>query len=105
MLSITFIMTSIVMSGFSNLAPPLNLTLRSPTEAAQLMLITSGRPVLSLLMARLSVRDIPFTFRSKEPLSLLLKQRKRHCRNGWTHEMDSTLVYKREILFTLFGGI
>lgn len=73
-------MTSAVTSGFSNLAPPWNLTLTLPTEAPQLMLLTSGRPVLSLLMPRVSATESPFTFRSKEPLFLLSEQRKHHCR-------------------------
>lgn len=76
------------MTRVSNLAPPWNLILTLPTEAAQLMLLTSGRPVLSLLTARLCEMDRSFMPTSKEPLFLLFKESKRHCRGNpvkWIH--------------------
>lgn len=64
--------------AFSYLAPPWNLTLALPTVAVQPTLLTSGRPVSSLLIAILEVTESPFTFKSNEPLSFLLRER-RHC--------------------------
>lgn len=45
------------------------------TLATQLTVLTAGRPVPSLLMAILATIVSPFTFRSKEPLSFLLRER------------------------------
>lgn len=57
------------------LAPPWNLMLTLPTLAVQPTLLTAGRPISSLLMAIVVLIVSPFTFRSKEPLSFLLRER------------------------------
>lgn len=44
-------------TGLSHLAPPRNLTRALPTEAVQPALLTSGRPVGSLLMAVVVLTD------------------------------------------------
>lgn len=59
----------------SHLAPPWNLMLALPTVAAQLTLLTTALPVSSLLMAMLVVIVSPFTFKSKEPLSFLHREK------------------------------
>lgn len=74
------------------LAPPWNLMLALPTVAAQLTLLTAGRPVSSVLMAIVVVMVSPFTFRSKEPLSFLLRERSRcFSRN----KLDLTVLHKK----------
>lgn len=78
-----------------------------PTVAAQSTLLTSGRPVSSLLMAILVVIVSPFTFKSKEPLSLLLRERN-HCCSRNVTKWILTVLCKEEIFFfffsfTLFG--
>lgn len=69
---------------FFYLAPPWNLMLALPTVAAQLTLLTTGRPVSSLLMAILVVIVRSLTFKSKEPLSFLLRERSHCCSRNVT---------------------
>lgn len=86
------------MSSKFYLAPPWNLMLALPTVAAQSTLLTSGRPVSSLLMAILVVIVSPFTFKSKEPLSLLLRERS-HCCSRNVTKWILTVLCKEEIFF------
>lgn len=78
--------------GFPHLFPPWNLTLALPTEAEQLMLLTSGRPVLSLRTARLSATDSPSTFTVKEPLVLLWTERTQETLQETPHQRESALA-------------
>lgn len=83
------------------LAPPWNLMLALSIVAAQSMSLTSGRPISSLLMAILVVIVSPFTFKSKEPLSLLLRERS-HCCSRNVTKLILTVLCKEEILFVFF---
>lgn len=47
-----------------------------PTEAVQPSLVTSGRPVESLLTAVVAAMESLFTFSSKEPLSFLWREKR-----------------------------
>lgn len=73
-----------VQQGLFYLAPPWNLTLALLTVAPQLTLLTAGRPVSSLLMAILVPIVSPFTFKSNEPLSFLLRERSHCCSRNLT---------------------
>lgn len=85
-------------SALFYLAPPWNLTLVLSTVAAQSTSLTSGRPISSLLMAILVVIVSPFTFKSKEPLSLLLRERS-HCCSRNVTKLILTVLCKEEIFF------
>lgn len=80
---------------FPHLFPPWNLTLALPTEAEQLTLLTSGRPVLSFRTARLSATDSPFTFTSKEPLILLWTERTQETLQETPQQRESALAGER----------
>ncbi len=88
----------IAQQGIFYLAPPWNLMLALPTVAAQSTVLTAGRPVSSALMAMLVAMVSPFTFKSKEPLSFLLRERSHCCSRSITKWIELYGLRKKSFL-------